>query len=685
MTNSTRLNPFKRYYRNRLRVKHRILPTELPPPFFHASDIKAVTDYFSGVADDRLDDGSEPSNGLYGLCYLCDEEVVFRIDLPTDADKVNWRETLVCPHCKLINRWRSCLHVFEAICKPAVDDRIYLTETLSPIYQNLAGRFPLLSASEYFPDHEFGEMVETHTIPVRNEDVTKLSFRDASKDIILCFDVLEHVPDYRSALREFQRVRDTGGQLVISVPFSFQPETIVRAKLDETGNIQYLTEPCYHGDPLSDQGVLSYYDFGVDLLDELRGAGFQECFLSCYYSKKWAYLNRNVVYVARKLKSSVKKSDMVRFAWEGSRYQAQLFSEKLGECFRYTILSVLSNFNKFSKPRLSVSTQSLPSSAATVTEKAGVNELPEIFHYWSNKFLATDMSRFGFGNPEEFFFYHTRTCLKESKNQPIKILSLGSGNCAFEIRIAEKLLQWQLKDFVLECLETNPEKLEAGKQAVDEAGLGEYFDFTCKDPNRWKPFKKYEIIFANQSFHDVQNLEGLFDSIKRCLKPGGLFIVSDMIGRNGQMRWPETMDALRPFWDELPESYRYNRMLNRHEEQPLSFEGSAQGFGSLRSQDILSLLLERFHFKFFFPYGNIIFVFIDRSFGHNFDAEAEWDKDFIDRVQAHDEAGLLDGELKPVSMLAVLTNRETELVLRHPGLTPRQCVRPVIIDGVSKS
>ncbi len=85
---------------------------------------------------------------------------------------------------------------------------------------------------------------------VRNEDVTRLSFADASLDIILCFDVLEHVPDYRAALREFHRVLDTGGQLVISVPFSFQQETIVRARLDDAGNIEHLTEPCYHGDPV---------------------------------------------------------------------------------------------------------------------------------------------------------------------------------------------------------------------------------------------------------------------------------------------------------------------------------------------------------------------------------------------------------------------------------------------------
>ena len=292
--------PTGRSARNLQRKNKRILPAELPSPFYHAKDIKAVHEYFSACAAE-LSEHTVSTPGLKGSCYICKKDVTFTVDIPVDGSPVNWRETLVCPHCKLINRWRSCLHVFEAICEPTVDDRIYLTETLSPVCQNLAGRFPLLTSSEYFPDQEFGELVQTHGQAVRNEDVTGLSLADSSMEIILCFDVLEHVPDYRAALREFFRVLTTGGQLIISVPFSFQQETTVRARRDESGNIEHLVEPCYHGDPLSAQGVLSYYDFGMELLEEMSMAGFQENFLMCYYSKCWGYLNENVVFVARRL------------------------------------------------------------------------------------------------------------------------------------------------------------------------------------------------------------------------------------------------------------------------------------------------------------------------------------------------------------------------------------------------
>jgi SAM-dependent methyltransferase len=330
MSGTSNFEPLRRSDWNWRRKRDCILPTDIPPPFFYARDIETVSEYFSACADEPVE-LAKSHPGLKGRCFICKEEVVFSIDVPADGSPVNWRETLVCPRCNLINRWRSCLHVFEAICKPTLDDRIYLTETLSPIYQNLAGRFPLISASEYFPEHEFGEMVQTHTMPVRNEDVTNLRFGDASRDIILCFDVLEHVPDYRAALREFHRVLASGGQLVLSVPFSFQTGTIVRATVDENGNIKHLLEPLYHGDPLSEQGVLSYYDFGMALLDDMRMAGFEDCFSLCYQSKEWGYLDRNIVFIARKLKPSVTKAGFARLAWRHTRYRARLGAEKIAE------------------------------------------------------------------------------------------------------------------------------------------------------------------------------------------------------------------------------------------------------------------------------------------------------------------------------------------------------------------
>ena len=294
------VDSLKRSWRNWRRTRGRIKPRSLPEPFHYAADIQSLRAFFSAHAHD-LEGIGESTAALPGRCFVCNSLVDFSVAPPPPGEPVNWRETLTCPQCGLINRWRACIHLFEAICKPTELDRIYLTETLSPVFRALETRYPLLTGSEYVPNALPGEVMELHANQVRNEDVTRLSFRDRSLEAVLCFDVLEHVPDYRQALREFFRVLVAGGQLVLSVPFSFQYQTVVRAVPGPSGSVQHLVAPCYHGDPLSAEGVLSYYDFGMDLLGEMRRAGFTESFLLCYHSIEWGYPNENVAFVARKL------------------------------------------------------------------------------------------------------------------------------------------------------------------------------------------------------------------------------------------------------------------------------------------------------------------------------------------------------------------------------------------------
>jgi hypothetical protein len=281
-----------------LRGRNLPAPT-LRPPFFSAQEVGAVHRFFEGC-DPATDPDLQADGPLPGFCFVCQAEVKFEVLRPADGGEVNWRETLRCPQCGLINRWRGCLHLFDAICTPREDDRIYLTETLSPLCQNLAGRFPNLVSSEYLPDAEPGETVMVGEQPVRVEDVTCLTFPERSFDCVLTFDVLEHVPDYRAALVEFHRVLRRGGRLLLTAPFNFRQETSTRARIDEAGEVTHLMEPCYHGDPLSPEGILAFYDFGMDLLEDLHRAGFRQSYLVCYRSNELGYAAANVAFVARR-------------------------------------------------------------------------------------------------------------------------------------------------------------------------------------------------------------------------------------------------------------------------------------------------------------------------------------------------------------------------------------------------
>lgn len=49
-------------------------------------------------------------------------------------------------------------------------------------------------------------------------DALRLPFADASFDAVICSEVLEHIPDYRSAVMEIARVLKPGGRFCASVP-----------------------------------------------------------------------------------------------------------------------------------------------------------------------------------------------------------------------------------------------------------------------------------------------------------------------------------------------------------------------------------------------------------------------------------------------------------------------------------
>jgi len=66
-------------------------------------------------------------------------------------------------------------------------------------------------------------------------DITRLPFPDGCFDLVVCSEVLEHIPDHETAIREIIRVLKPGKPLVVSVP-RYLPERICWALSDEYFN-----------------------------------------------------------------------------------------------------------------------------------------------------------------------------------------------------------------------------------------------------------------------------------------------------------------------------------------------------------------------------------------------------------------------------------------------------------------
>jgi SAM-dependent methyltransferase len=100
--------------------------------------------------------------------------------------------------------------------------------------------------------------IEGDGAAVQREDVTALSFGDASIARIMSLDTLEHVERYPQALREFHRVLAPGGVLIVHVPVYFYDRS--RSAPLDPGN-----------DPW---GHVRYFS-ARELIDELVGAGYE--------------------------------------------------------------------------------------------------------------------------------------------------------------------------------------------------------------------------------------------------------------------------------------------------------------------------------------------------------------------------------------------------------------------------
>jgi len=259
--------------------------------------LRDLLDYFHLHQHEVALIGDLPST-LAAYCYVCHGHQ--RLSIESHDGQANWRETLRCSSCGLINRWRSSIHLFEILCAPKKADRIYITEAVTPLFEILKQRYPRTIGSEYVEGHASGSSVTANGKRIRVEDVTRLSFKARFFDNILSFDVLEHVPDYRQALREFFRVLKPGGKLLWSAPFSFAENTEIRASLLADGSIEHHLPADYHGDPLSDEGVLCLQSFGMDTLKAMEHIGFVDARVCAFSSREFAYLGDNILYVAQK-------------------------------------------------------------------------------------------------------------------------------------------------------------------------------------------------------------------------------------------------------------------------------------------------------------------------------------------------------------------------------------------------
>ena len=206
---------------------------------------------------------------------------------------------MCCPITGFNNRMRATFHIFDIEMEAYSNSTIYITEQVTPIYCHFVKNYSNVTGSEYLGDHiPFGQ---SDSNGIRNETLCNLQFPTESFDIVVSLDVLEHIPDYRAAFLECCRVLKKGGRLLWSVPFIPDSENNIICAEIKDGKVHHNMPPQYHGDPLSNKGILCFTYFGWEMLEEMHSAGFTDVYAVAYHSLAFGYLGGvQFIFIARK-------------------------------------------------------------------------------------------------------------------------------------------------------------------------------------------------------------------------------------------------------------------------------------------------------------------------------------------------------------------------------------------------
>jgi len=207
-----------------------------------------------------LDNGS--AKGVFenfGYCYSCNSVTRFV------ASGNWWREQYLCINCGSIPRERALMYCVERFFPHW---RKCVIHESSPVMRGTVLRLKTEAAhyipTYYYPDVKLGSIYNGY----RCEDLESLTFENNSIDLHITQDVVEHVFNPAKVFTEIYRTLKPGGMHIFTVPLvNKHNPTEMCARLLPTGDIHYLREPEYHGNPIDEKGSLVVARWGYDIVD----------------------------------------------------------------------------------------------------------------------------------------------------------------------------------------------------------------------------------------------------------------------------------------------------------------------------------------------------------------------------------------------------------------------------------
>lgn len=133
-----------------------------------------------------------------------------------------------------------------------------------------------------------------------------------------------------------------------------------------------------------------------------------------------------------------------------------------------------------------------------------------------------------------------------------RALSLGCGSGGLERHGLDLKITEQF-----DALDFSPQAIEVAKKEAKKLFGSRNINYQVADLNQPSlDAEFYDAVFASQSVHHIENLEGYVSEVHKTLKPGGLFIVNEYIGPN-QFQWTDVQyETAQQMLLDIPVHYR---------------------------------------------------------------------------------------------------------------------------------
>lgn len=234
--------------------------------------------------------------------------------------------------------------------------------------------------------------------------------------------------------------------------------------------------------------------------------------------------------------------------------------------------------------------------------------IPSVKKRWN--FLITGDSQQSY---EEYLTHH----FFKGKDQ-LKMLSLGSGVCSHEIKLAQ--LNENLE---IHCFDFSDQLLQKAQQVSNELGLKNIYFYP--ENILTYPFQEneYDLVFFHASLHHFKNLNHFFQSIVlKSLRSKGHLIINEYVGKNRMQYSKEQIFYINKALKIIPPEYRkiFKTPLTKNK---YFGSGWLRMYGAdpsecVASQDILPTI-----YKYFLPieekpFGNNLLQSVFKDIAHHF-------------------------------------------------------------------